>query len=739
MLGRKIFVFFCVFIIARSSVMAAAPDVRGTGEPVVAVVLAGGGALGFAHIGVLQVLEEEGIQADIVVGTSIGSIVGGLYAAGYYPGEIEKIVLETDWTKTLFDSAARNQLSYHWKYFQSQYPHNLVIEEKKRIADAGLSHAQHVVELLDRLFADYPVETDFDDLPRRYRAVAADLLTGERLVYDHGDLKTAIRASMAVPGVFTPVFYQGRHAIDGGWTDTLPTEVARAMGADIVIAVTLADMTDDLKNLSTIEAVNRQAGQMRIKDRMDRSLALADLVISPNLWGYTMADFEKNEELITLGYEAADVQRAAIRHAVQLQGFRDEPVIEESAPQQLLISSVTVDTDGDAEAARDLEEAISLSFDGNPTPEILREAIYRQYDSGDYNHVWYRLQPDVSGGFQLFVDAPIRERRSQIGLSMNGLFYLSDSLQTIPALGFGYRRYFGGTYSWGVSADAELSDFPILELKIFAHPLGFDTMVYSKIYIHQEPLYYFNNADIESLYSDGRYGAGFGLKVAFFRRFGITCGIFGELYHRCLRQGHSVFPDILRGRYGGSFLLDIDTLDQIIGPTKGLNVEYRIDSIVDTDGYWSVFVGGIFDGYFPFLSDGIIINPRFESHNLLAGNPDSVNLPALGTFFVPYGYFSQEIRDANLVMLGLRLRFKVASMPLGTGKSLYLQVAGNFAANWSGELGAFRNAESCGGGAVGVVADTLLGNIELSLCLNSDWRVTGLIEFTTSASFLNEP
>ena len=716
---------------------AAAEDIDDNEKPVVAVVLAGGGALGFAHIGVLQVLEEEGVQPDIVVGTSIGSIVGGLYAAGYTPEEIASIVIDTNWHETLFDTARRGRMDFHWKEFQSQYHLNLRLNKNPDVSNAGFSHAQRVVELLDRMLEEYPVEMDFDDLPRRYRAVAADLLTGERIVYDEGDLKTAIRASMSVPGVFAPVSYQGRYAIDGGWVDNIPTEVAREMGADIVIAVPLADeMETDADEISTIAAISEQANRIRVLERTRRSLSDADLVIAPNLRGYSMADFESGEDLIALGYDAANARRAAIGEVLRLQGRQSVSERKDSEPSQIAIASVTVN--GGDERLEDLRTEVLEAIGEESTPEGIRDAVYQQYDTGYFNHVWYQLRPAGNDEYHLLIDASVREKQSQFGLSVNSRIHILKSLQSVSSLNLGFQRYFSGNYLWGISTSTEVSDFPTFELKIFIHPFGVDSMVYTKGYIRVDPLYYFANDSVESIYSTERYGSSFGVKFALLRRVGVTCSGFGEYYRRKLRQGGSYYSEGSQWLYGFSVLMGVDTLDRIIGPQKGIDAECLIESISDTSEHKSLMVKTVIDGYIP-LADFIIINPRMENLTLVAGSIGSEVTPALGTALVNYGYFAQEIRGMNVGLAGMRLRFRVASLPLGAGDDIYVQLAGNLAANWDGNIADFSDGEIHGAGAIGMVAVTTLGELEALLCLNSERRFSGFIGLTMSTSFFREP
>ena len=354
-------------------------DADSSTRPVVALVLAGGGALGFAHVGVLKVLEEVGIQPEIVVGTSIGSIVGGLYSVGYSATEIEEIVGDIDWNATLFDTFNRKDLSFEQKTQQSEYYLSFPQIRDRSIADAGLSQAQHVMEILDQLFSKYPIELDFDSLPRRFRAIAADLITGEKVVYGDGDLKTAVRASMSVPGVFTPVEYRSRFLIDGGWVDNIPTTVAKELGADIIIAVALENMKYNASDLSTIFDVNQQAKQIRMLDRIEESLSYADIVIEPDLTGYTAADFGQSMPMIDLGYDAAAALRLQLKEVASLpvgptlkKEEKSEPVAES---QKLQIRSITINNGEGAITGRITPEKIQEDLGISPTAQELREYL----------------------------------------------------------------------------------------------------------------------------------------------------------------------------------------------------------------------------------------------------------------------------------------------------------------------------------------------------------------------------
>jgi NTE family protein len=210
--------------------------------PSVALVLSGGGARGMAHIGVIRALEERNIKVHAIVGTSVGALVGALYASGKTPNELESILLGIDWNQTLTDQPVRNSLSYRRKKDARDY----LVNTQATLAGGviklpkGLIQGQNLQLTLQRLFSEVSQIRNFDQLPIPFRAVAADLVTGEAVTFAEGSLATAVRASMSIPGLFAPVEIDGRMLVDGGIANNMPVDVAKSLGVDSVIAVDLA-------------------------------------------------------------------------------------------------------------------------------------------------------------------------------------------------------------------------------------------------------------------------------------------------------------------------------------------------------------------------------------------------------------------------------------------------------------------------------------------------------------------
>jgi NTE family protein len=209
-------------------------------RPKIGVALQGGGAKGLAHIGVLQWFEDRHIPIDYIAGTSMGGLIGGLYATGHSPAEIQQIVEQTDWGAVMSGETPYESLSFRRKEDLTAFPNGLELGLRQGVQlPGGLNSGQAVRFIIDRYVLPYSSEDDFDKLPIPFRCVATDLISGKSIVLGHGSLSDALRATMSIPGVFSPVKSNNRIYADGGLLNNLPTDVARQMGADIVIGVHL--------------------------------------------------------------------------------------------------------------------------------------------------------------------------------------------------------------------------------------------------------------------------------------------------------------------------------------------------------------------------------------------------------------------------------------------------------------------------------------------------------------------
>jgi NTE family protein len=310
---RRLVPLICLLFIVfpATSVYAQEPETDGGTRPKIGLVLSGGGARGAAHIGVLKVLEERRIPIDFIAGTSMGSLVGGLYASGMTPDEIETIVSQMDWVDAFNDKIDRRDRSFRRKRDDDFY----LIKNKPGFSGGkirfppGLIDGQKIDLLLKRFTLPVVTIRDFDDLSIPYRAVAADITTGDAVVMDRGDLALAMRASMAIPVAFAPREINGRLLVDGGISRNLPVDVARAMGADVVIAVDISTPLQKREQINSLMAITEQLTGIitrRDSDRQIASLHDTDIFINPDLGDITTASFDRAAEAIPIGATAAN-------------------------------------------------------------------------------------------------------------------------------------------------------------------------------------------------------------------------------------------------------------------------------------------------------------------------------------------------------------------------------------------------------------------------------------------------
>jgi len=284
-------------------------------RPRIGLVLSGGGARGAAHIGVLKVLEEMHVPIDIVTGTSMGAITGGLYAYGYSPQALEKKLVTIDWADIFQDSPPRAQRSIRRK--EDDYNYLIKFEagfkNGKFKIPTGLIQGQKLDLMLRSLI---PVAPDnFDDLPIPFRAIAEDIETGEAVEMGHGDMVNAIRASMSIPGIFVPVEYEDHLLVDGGFANNLPVRLARKMGADILIVVDVGSklLTRD-KLVSPFSILNQNMSFMIERNTSDQlgALRASDILIQPEMKAYSSDDFWHVAEMIKQGVAAAKAQASRL-------------------------------------------------------------------------------------------------------------------------------------------------------------------------------------------------------------------------------------------------------------------------------------------------------------------------------------------------------------------------------------------------------------------------------------------
>lgn len=380
----------------------APPTPTPASRPRVGVVLSGGSAKGFAHIGVLRVLEEAGIRADVVTGTSMGSLVGGLYAIGYGPDALEEVATSQQWDLLFSDPAGPAFLGPTGRALENQTVISFPLVNGRVQLPSGLVAGQQISRLLARL--TWPVQgiDDFRRLPIPFAAVATDIETGEAVTLDRGSLAMAMRASLSLPGVFRPVTIDGRLLVDGGIARNLPSEEAKALGAEILICSDVSEPPLDAVNLRSLFDVLMQTVTFQMEASTIEQRSLCDVLIRPDIGGLSGTDFTRAAAWIGRGDDAARAQLPAIEAALETGralAARPEPLRDaERQVDALVIEGVT------AEGQRFAERVLALPVPGSLTATRLDDAVDRLYRSGAFDRVTYRIA-ESAGRNTLIIEA----------------------------------------------------------------------------------------------------------------------------------------------------------------------------------------------------------------------------------------------------------------------------------------------------------------------------------------------
>jgi NTE family protein len=373
-------------------------------RPRVGLALSGGAALGIAEVGVIRWMEENHIPVDRIAGTSMGAIIGAMYATGMTPAEIQDFAEKLDWDDAFLPEPTYRQLSYRRKQDRREFLVNAPLGLKHGFnGPNGFNPGHGVGLLLDRIASTDWGVTNFDDLPIPFHCVATDMMSGEGVVLRDGPLAQAVRASMAVPGVFTPVEINGRILADGGMVQNIPVETVRAMDSDVVIAIELRLPPGDPAELQTLSGMLGRAVSVMITQNEHRSLALADAKVSIDMSGFDVGDYSKAKELIALGYKTAATNSAsllpyAIHDDAEWQQYlADRQARKHAEPnkvEKIEVTGADSDTDKRIQHKLDKHDLGPLNFDKLDT-QLTQIAGEGQFDRLGYEGFTQNGVPSV--------------------------------------------------------------------------------------------------------------------------------------------------------------------------------------------------------------------------------------------------------------------------------------------------------------------------------------------------------
>lgn len=458
--------------------LTAAPVQAASDRPGVVVVLAGGGAKGFAHLAVLRRLERDQVPIARIVGTSMGAVIGGLYASGLSTDEIERVIGSLDPARVALDQIDRQELPLRAREYQRQYPIDLEfgLQGGQLSFARGLSDGQRFLALLQQLTAHVPAQVDFDALRIPFRAVATRYRDGQPKVFRSGSLHLAIRASMAAPGVFAPVEVADETYVDGGLVANLPVEVALQEGAQHIVASYLGQTPDNLQpETANALVVANQMLNILIRQNEQRNLALLreqDLLVQPDLRNVGFADFKRAADIVALGEQA--VQALEARFEVLARAF--EPVQASGQPRQrfdereIVIDEVRVS--GTTYTQAGFVTAGFRSLRGRQfSATAVAGAIDRLYTSGYFERVSYSLEQIHDGRYALLVD--VQEKAYGPNYFKTSLGFAAERQGVNQfAVGLGWRRPWLTASGLEVAVDAQAGTQTQLGARLYQPLLG---------------------------------------------------------------------------------------------------------------------------------------------------------------------------------------------------------------------------------------------------------------------------
>jgi NTE family protein len=686
----------------------AAPPAKA--RPKIGLALSGGGARGVTHIGVLRALEEMHIPIDYIAGTSMGAVVGGLYASGASTEELAQLIQKTNWVEIFSDRPVRDQIPFRQKADDKTYIEglNLGLDSKGLHLKKGLINGQKLMFLLENNTLRVSDIHSFDDLPIPFRCVSTDIVTGEKYIFSKGSLPVAIRSSMSLPAVFTPTEVEGHLLVDGGIADNLPVDVVRAMGADIVIAVDIGTPPLDRAQITNPIAVYSQVLNLLMQKEIDVQMANANILLRPDLGGFSNMDFPNSMKLVPLGEEVAKAS------ADKLAPFAVSP--QEYAAWQARVRGLpppppTVDFVEFTGTDPKVEALVRGRFKTKPGQPLnlsdLGKDLVVVYNTGEYTDVSYELvkRGDKQGVLIHAESNPMGPNYMRFGIQLSSDFSYNSNWSVFAGLRMTHLNRLGA--EWKSDLEVGLNQRLYTE---FYQPLDLGARAFVVPYARyvNELDYVFFNARESEPSASYRTGMGY---VGF--DFGFNLGLSGEVrfgprwgrasYSRAV--GVDLFPNFHAsiGEYRLAYKLD--RLDSADLPTKGLHITLDASDSETGLGATAAYQKGELkvkayqhlgerSGVFEWIAGGTDFGSNVPYY-------DWFRLGGPGSFG---GYMDGQLTGPNYWAARLGYQYQFATLPAFIGKGLYVMVFADAGKTWIQNLddaGPFQNLKYSGTVAFG--------------------------------------
>ncbi|WP_018475097.1 patatin-like phospholipase family protein [Echinicola pacifica] len=390
-------------------------------KPKVGLVLSGGGAKGIAHVGIIQAMERAGVRPDYIVGTSMGSVIGGLYAIGYSGAELEEIVKTSDWELMVSNRVSYSSIAFEEKEYYNRYLFELPVIDGKIAVPAGLIEGQKLSETLHYYSWPSIPYKSFDDFPIPFRAIATDVKSGKAVVLESGYLADAMRASIAIPTAFTPFEADSTLFVDGGVVNNFPVDIVREMGADYVIGINVGDEDFlDPKELDSFSSILMQIAMTSSYSKLVDNIAGCDIYIKPDLLEYSTASFSAFQEILDLGKAAGEEYEPQFEELAKKLPPMDPIVGIGTKVDSVVIHGIVIN--GNKMFSDELIRS-KLGFNQIDTlsRSDLQKGIDRVFGVNGFSKVGYQLSPLPNGAYRLVINT--KEKQNTI---LSGAFHYDN-------------------------------------------------------------------------------------------------------------------------------------------------------------------------------------------------------------------------------------------------------------------------------------------------------------------------
>ncbi len=552
---------------------------NGEKAPKIGLVLSGGGAKGLAHIGVLKILEEYGIEPDYIVGTSMGSIVGGLYAIGYSASEIERISKRLDWDDHFSDYISQRSISIEEKHELSKYIGQIAFKRFRPILPKGLILGQKLSITLASLMWTAHQINEFDSLAIPFRCVATDIETGEAIVLKNGYLHEAVRASMAIPSVFEPININGHLLVDGGLVQNFPVTEVLNMGADIVIGVNVTAPLYRKEELNSVFQIMDQAASFRGAKRVLEEEKKCDILILPNMLGVGASDFSSIDSLIIKGEQAALLVSDQLQMIQKKHSISNKNTNKHDQLYSIYINTIRIEG-LDKVSSHLVLGKLHYKIPGFITRNQVEKGIERVYGSQFFKKVSFRIERTNESSDLVILVEEQPTNFFRFGINYTNVYNAGILLNTtfLNALGEGSKLSFGLKISENPTAEISYAIHtkwkPNIGIRFQSWMNQFEAVSYSEArnyYWNSNYIHVNNELSLESALTNS-----FLLKIG------------GRFEYQYFKSNITLLDqfDVERNLSGLFFQLELNTYDRsffpIIGTSLFVESYYGLKELIPT-------------------------------------------------------------------------------------------------------------------------------------------------------------